>query len=64
MILLFILAGILMLELGFYFGLLIHKELKMRQEELRYQERAETPVYPSPGALAWMKRQDIQTEQR
>tara|TARA_R100001594_G_scaffold28949_4_gene54382 strand:- start:1799 stop:1993 length:195 start_codon:yes stop_codon:yes gene_type:complete len=63
MILLFILAALLMLETGFYLGLLIRKELKVRKDELQFEERMEEQVYPSPGVLAWMKRQDIQSEQ-
>jgi|AACY02.14.fsa_nt_gi hypothetical protein len=63
MILLFILAALLMLELGFYLALLIRKELQVRQDEQRYKARVDEPTYPSPGALAWMKRQDIQSEQ-
>jgi hypothetical protein len=59
MILLFILAALLMLETGFYLGLLIRKELKVRKEDMQFQERMEAQAYPSPGVLAWMKRQDI-----
>lgn len=61
MILLFILAALLMLQTMFYLGLLIRKELKAKKEELEFEQRRDEQMYPSPGVLAWMKRQDLQS---
>ena len=62
MIVLFILAALLMLEVGFFVGLLIRKELRSQRQEAEYEAHIEASTFPLPTALAGMKRTDLRRE--
>ena len=62
MITLFILAALLMVEVGFFVGLLILKELRLRRQEVEYEAQLVASDFPLPTVLAGMKRDDLRRE--